>query len=119
MTSTKQENMYLIYVDESYDDKYFVYSAVFVPAFKWYEVFSRISKWRDNLYKQYGIKPECELHSTEFTGGRGQLLNKRDKGFRADLFNGFLKTIEENFEERSVINEISIKMKGKSYMNIS
>jgi hypothetical protein len=109
MISRRQENIYLIYIDESYDDKYFVYSAVFVPAFKWYEVFGRISKWRGDLYRRCDIEPEYELHSTKFTGGKGQPRDKRDKEFRADLFNDFLKTIEDSFEERSVINGISGK----------
>lgn len=42
--------MFLIYVDESYDDTHYGYSAIFIDAFKWNFHFSHLLNWRGDLY---------------------------------------------------------------------
>jgi hypothetical protein len=100
--------MYLVYIDESYDTGFFAYSAVFVPAFDWYKVFNKVTKWREYLFKTYSIELEYELHSTKFIRGEGQPHNNRDKKFRAILFNDFFKTFESIIGVL-VINGITVK----------
>lgn len=87
--------VYLIYIDESYDETHYAYSAVFVPIDKWKEILQKVVEWRTDLQKIYGIDINSEIHSTEFVGGRGNPSSNRDKKYRARLFNGFLKEIEK------------------------
>jgi hypothetical protein len=110
ITGSNCKKMYLVYIDESYDTKFFAYSAVFVPAFDWYKVFNKITKWRQDLSKTYGIDPEYELHATKFIRGEGQPHNNRNKKFRAGLFNNFFKIFENlNVDGVCVINAITMK----------
>ena len=104
------KNMYLVYIDESYDEEYFAYSALFVPAFEWREVFNEIYKWRYELFERYGIETEYELHSTKFVRGEGEPRKIFDKHKRAQMFNSFFKVFD-NTAGLSVINGISFKHK--------
>ncbi len=99
-------NVYLIYVDESYDQTHYAYSAVFVPIDKWNNIFQQIHSWRQDLYKKHGIDTSKEIHSTEFIAGKGSPSANRDKDFRAAVFNSFLKTIE-TFQGIQLINGIT------------
>lgn len=96
----------LIYIDESYDEQSYAYSAIFVPVEHWNEIFQKVLIWRQNLHKMHGIDVNGEIHSTEFVGGRGQPIINRDKKYRAQLFNGFLKEIE-NLPYIKIINGLS------------
>lgn len=97
----KPSQMYLIYIDESYDDTHFAYSAVFVPAFEWNRVFSDILKWRRDLFLVHRIPLDYELHATDFVGGRGEPNENRDKDYRAGVFKNAFSVFEE-------INGISV-----------
>lgn len=102
----KQTEMYLFYMDESYDTNSYAYSSVFVPAFCWNGVFRDVVSWRRDLFKNHSIDPEYEIHATDFIGGRGQPHNNRDKKYRAKMFNEFIKVFE-NLHEVFVINAIT------------
>lgn len=94
MTDNQQTQMYLIYIDESYDKTHYAYSAIFVPAFEWNRVFSHITEWRRNLFSQHNIPPDYELHATKFVGGQGEPENNRDKNYRARLFHQAFEVID-------------------------
>ncbi len=103
---TPQTQMYLVYIDESYDGTHYAYSAVFVPAFEWNRVFMDIVNWRRTLFTQHNIPLDYELHGTKFVGGQGEPENNRDKNFRARLFNQAFDVFE-SIAGISVINAIT------------
>ena len=103
----EMKRVFLIYIDESYDPRYFAYAAVFVPVDKWNDIFQKLLSWRQSLHKNHGIDANAEIHSTEFVGGRGQPITNRDKNYRAKLFNSFIKEIE-NLPHIRIINGITI-----------
>ena len=108
-TSKKTEqaqNLYLIYIDESYDDTHFAYSALFVDVFRWNDYFSKILSWRKDWQEKHGFSLEHELHATNFVGGRGGQNTNRNKEFRAELFYEAIGRIEQ-IEGFSVINAIT------------
>ena len=39
-------HMYLVYIDESYDETNFAYSAIFINAFRWNDYFNQLLEWR-------------------------------------------------------------------------
>ena len=96
----------LIYIDESYDEQNYAYSAIFVPVEQWNEIFQKVLLWRQGLHKTHGVDVNGEIHSTEFVGGRGQPITNRDRSYRAQLFNSFLKEIE-NLPHIRIINGIT------------
>ena len=81
------KSMYFIYIDESYDEVHYCYSALFVPVFKWNDTFEEVFQWRKKLRNEYKIPFEYELHATKFISGSGAPHNNRDKDFRANIFN--------------------------------
>ena len=81
------KSMYFIYIDESYDEVHYCYSALFVPVFKWNDIFEEVFQWRKKLRNEYKIPFEYELHATKFISGSGAPHNNRDKDFRANIFN--------------------------------
>ena len=81
-----KQNFYFIYVDESYDEKSYAYSAIFVDAFKWNSIFNSILKWRKEWFANHQIPLDDELHATDFVGGRGSHPTNRNKDYRAGLF---------------------------------
>lgn len=83
----QQKSMYFIYVDESYDEVHYCYSALFVPVFEWNDIFEEVFQWRKKLKNKYKIPFEYELHATKFISGSGAPHNNRDKDFRANIFN--------------------------------
>lgn len=88
--------MHLIYIDDSFEAPYQVYSAIAVPASSWRDTFSKVREWRRGLKKEHGIFIHKEFHATEFVAGRGrlgpQIVSKyhRAQIFRSafDLLNG-------------------------------
>ncbi len=77
---------YLIYIDESFDNQNYVYSALFVPASHWDKIFNKIVEWRHELFKKHDIQHEYELHATKLIRGEGQPRRNSDKTYRANLF---------------------------------
>jgi hypothetical protein len=94
MADSGHQNMYLIYIDESYDETHFAYSAVFINAFAWNDYFNHLVRWRRQWFDKHGIPLDYELHATKFVGGRGEFPGNRDKAFRATLFHEAIGVIE-------------------------
>lgn len=65
--------MHLVYIDDSFEKPYQVYSAIAVPAAKWREHYERIQEWRRALKQSDGILVTKEFHATDFCAGRGRL----------------------------------------------
>ncbi|MCH9845480.1 MAG: DUF3800 domain-containing protein [Alphaproteobacteria bacterium] len=103
---TRPENMYFIYIDESYDKTHYAYSAIFIDAFQWNNYFDKILQWRKEWYEEYGIPMDFELHATDFIGGRGEYPSNRNKTYRATLFHEAIQTIEK-INDLKVINAIT------------
>lgn len=99
-------DMYLIYIDESYDESHFVYSAMFINAFKWNEYFQHMLEWRREWFNQHQIPLDYELHATKFVGGRGEHPSNRNKIYRAALFHEAIGRIE-NMSDIKIINGIT------------
>ena len=100
---------YLIYIDESYDDGKWTYSAIFVPISQWNIVFSNVTAWRESLKNNYGIPIESELHATKFIGNRGT-SNPMTKEARALIFKESLSFVETLSQfQVSIINGIATK----------
>jgi hypothetical protein len=100
-------NFYLIYIDESYDETHYAYSAMFVPAFQWNQYFDKLVAWRREWFEIHQIPLDYELHATKFVGGRGEFPTNRDKDYRAALFNEAIGRIEEIDEGLKIINGIT------------
>lgn len=98
--------MYLIYIDESYDETHYAYSALFINAFKWNEYFNSIINWRKDWFQNHQISLETEIHATDFIAGRGQPHHNRDKIYRSELFHEAIGRIE-NMHDVKVINAIT------------
>ena len=99
-------NMYLIYIDESYDEKHYAYSALFIDAFQWNYYFSHVLQWRSQWQQKHDIPLDFELHATKFVGGRGEFPKNRDKSYRAKLFYEAIGQIER-MRKIYVINAIT------------
>lgn len=65
--------MHIIYVDDSAEKPYQIYSAIAVPANKWREHYERVQAWRRGLKQSDGILITKEFHATDFCAGRGRL----------------------------------------------
>lgn len=103
---TQNSSMYLIYVDESYDETHYAYSAMFIDAFKWNFYFDYLVSWRREWFQQHQIPLDYELHATKFIGGRGEHPANRNKLFRATLFHEAIGRIEK-MEGVEAINAIT------------
>lgn len=106
MESSSPLNMYLIYIDESYDETHYAYSAMFINAFRWNEYFEHMLKWRREWFNQHNIPLDYELHATKFVGGRGEHPFNCNKIFRASLFREAIGRIE-NMPDIRVLNGIT------------
>lgn len=111
MAEALNPNMYLIYIDESYDKTHFAYSAIFINAFAWNQYFASLLNWRMEWFKRYGIPLDYELHATKFVGGRGGHPANSDKLFRANLFHEAIGIIE-NIPGVHVMNAITDNKKN-------
>lgn len=87
--------MYLIYIDDSYDKDFMVFSAIAVRVDKWREVFRAIKQYRQMLKDKYDISIYYELHAVDFVKGRGSLGARRPvpKGLRGRIFRETLEFI--------------------------
>jgi hypothetical protein len=108
MTAT---NFYLVYIDESYDETHYAYSAMFVPVFQWNHYFDKLVKWRSEWFEAHKIPLDYELHATKFVGGRGEFPANRDKRYRALLFKEAIQKIENIDDGLKIINAITTDKK--------
>lgn len=104
-------DMYLIYVDESYDETHYAYSAIFINAFRWNEYFNHLLEWRMDWFKKHQVALDTELHATNFIAGRGQPHHNRDKVYRADLFYEAIGRVEA-MPDIKIINAITENKKN-------
>ena len=104
--SAPSQKFYFVYIDESYDETHYAYSAIFINAFEWNRYFQEIVDWRKEWAEKYDIQLEYELHATKFVGGQGQPHNNRNKQYRADLFYEAIGYIEK-IENLKIINAIT------------
>jgi len=82
----------IAYVDESYDEKAFVMSALIVPDHSWRAAFTHLQNYRRYLKQKFGIFTSKEFHATEFVAGRGRIAPKPvPKGLRAFIFREYLQ----------------------------
>ena len=81
----------IAYIDESYDEKMFVMSALIVPDHSWRAAFTHVQNYRKYLKQKYGIFTSKEFHATDFVAGRGRIApTPIPKGIRAFLFREYL-----------------------------
>lgn len=99
--------MNLFYIDESYDQDIFVYSAINIPIENWLDIFKQIKKFRKHLKVKYSIKLYKELHATDFVNGRGNISIKYvPKALRRQIFKDTLKFIS-NLKNISIFNAVA------------
>lgn len=103
MANTDLTQVYLIYIDESYDQFNYCYSAIFVPVLQWNDVFTKIQDWRQRLHDDYGIPLDYELHATNFVRGRGEPRSNTGHDFRAELYRQAFSLLE-GIPEVSIMN---------------
>jgi hypothetical protein len=90
--------MHFVYIDESKDESYCVYSALAIPVDKWHEHLSKVQEFRRGLKKSDGIYVKAELHAWKFVSGRGRISashvsrQRRCEIFRETL--EFITTLE-------------------------
>ena len=65
--------MYLIYCDESGDEKTIVYSALAIYVAHWQNAFQRLRQFRYDLSVSDSIPVTTEFHAWKFVSGRGNL----------------------------------------------
>ncbi len=86
--------MHLIYVDESGDKQYFVFSALAIPVDQWEHAFQAIREFRRYLRREYGIYVYKELHAWKFVSGRGRPSDHiTTKGKRCQIFRETLELV--------------------------
>lgn len=103
---------YLIYIDESYDETHFVYSALFISVAQWESCFKKVLEWRHKLQDEHGISYKAELHATEFVAGRGIKSTNHHKDYRANLFYQAFQFFE-TLDELTILNGITENKNNK------
>ncbi len=71
---------HLIYIDDSQDKDWRVFSALAIPIDKWQSAFEQMRKFRHELQKSHGISIHSEFHAWKFVSGRGNLGNESIAG---------------------------------------
>jgi Protein of unknown function (DUF3800) len=91
--------MFLYYLDESYDSKFFVLSALRIRSERFREIFEMTKDYRRNLRDRFGLYISKELHATELVAGRGKYAAKEiGKYQRTQIFANtlhFITTLPE------------------------
>ena len=88
--------MYLIYIDDSRDEKLCVFSALAIPDTEWQSAFRQIRSFRQGLKKSDGIFIYKELHTWELVSGRGRISDRIvPKGRRCQIFKDTLIEIAQ------------------------
>jgi hypothetical protein len=85
---------YVVYLDDSYDDKFVAFSALMVPGAQWVAALKHIKQFRSSLRKSDGIFTSVELHAVDFVAGRGRPSDRIVvKSRRIEIYRQFLGTI--------------------------
>jgi hypothetical protein len=99
--------LFLVYIDDSGDERVRCFSALVVHETKWREVQQQIRQHRRDMKRTDGILITKELHATEFVSGRGRLgSNDVHKGRRCELFGKTLQMIA-NLPKIRIFNAIA------------
>jgi hypothetical protein len=86
--------VHLIYIDDSRDERYCVFSALAISASEWQNAFGQVRDFRRNLRDSDGIFVYKEFHATDFVAGRGNIADRIvPKGRRCALFGETLDLI--------------------------
>ena len=91
---------HLVYIDDSQDGDWRVFSALAIPVEKWQASFEQMKKFRQELQRAHGISIYSEFHAWKFISGRGNLGNESIEGGweahrrrRCELFKQTLRMI--------------------------
>ena len=68
--------MWLVYVDDSRDEDYSVFSALAIHSSVWKDCFVRFREYRREVKKDFGVLIYKEWHATDFVAGRGRISAK-------------------------------------------
>ncbi|MCI0692593.1 DUF3800 domain-containing protein [candidate division KSB1 bacterium] len=75
--------MHLLYIDDSHDEKIYVFSALALPVNQWRQAYQQVRDWRQSLQKTKGIDVHKELHAWKFISGRGRpsdrIITKKER----------------------------------------
>jgi hypothetical protein len=105
--------MYLIYIDDSGDQRASIYTALMLPVESWLHTFKDIKKFRQRLKAKYGILITKELHATDLIGGRGHIYSRKlDKQTRIEIFDEVISFVS-GIRDLKIFN--SIKLNSKKY----
>lgn len=86
--------MYLIYIDDSRDEKLCVFSALAIPEEKWQNAFQMVRQFRKMLKQSDGIYVYAEFHAWKFVSGRGKIADRVvTKGRRCQIFKETLQLV--------------------------
>ena len=86
---------HLFYVDESYDDRKFVLTAIGMRTDQWRSNFDATKKFRQDLKTNHGIKMSAEIHATRFIRDRSDGISTKylDHAARRAIFEEVLRHI--------------------------
>lgn len=85
--------MHLVYVDDSKDEKSVCFSALMIPAPNWLDAFDKLIAMRRSMKASHGIYTRIELHATDWLGGRGNVAPQTvPRVERMKLFNQAIDT---------------------------
>lgn len=117
-----EPNQYLVFVDESFTQTHYIYSAVFVDSAKYHKCYDQVLEWRTEWEHNYGIPVNFELHATKLCRGAGRYPVNHNRGFRAQLFYEAIGKIEKldglQVMNASIERSANIKDRLKLFENI-
>lgn len=87
--------MRLIYIDDSADERSYVFSALCVQDTAWKACFDKLRDQRRDFRQRFGVLVRKEFHATDFVAGRGELSTTRKvtKHERSVMFRESLESI--------------------------
>ena len=98
--------MHIFYADESYDNRYFVVSALGFRLERWRAILSSIQDFRRDLRDRFGVKVTREIHASSFIRDCGDNISARklNLGERKHIFELCLKQLGSLDPEVRIIN---------------
>jgi hypothetical protein len=86
--------MHLVYIDDSGDESFCVFSAIVIPVSEYNHAFAQIRQFRKELKQSDGMYVYKELHATEFVSGHGKVGNATvGKSRRCQIFKEALQLV--------------------------
>jgi uncharacterized protein DUF3800 len=99
--------MHLIYIDDSQDQdtRFYVFSALAIPAERWRAAFAEIRDFRRLIRDSDGIYVTKELHAWKFVSGRGRISQRIvTKARRCSIFRQTLALLARQQDSLSLFN---------------